>query len=172
VGRLAADKRVHLLAHLADLPGVRIVVVGDGPAAGGLRSLMPNVVLPGFLSGPALSAAYASFDVFVHTGADDTFGQVVQEAMASGVPVVAPAAGGPVDLVEPGRTGLLFQHDDTDDLRRCVARLAADPALRAQYGRAARERVLARSWTAVCGELVGHYTEALDPYHRPHSRAA
>lgn len=164
VGRLAGDKRVHLLAHLDGLPGVRVVAVGDGPAAAGLRSLMPDAVLPGFLSGPALSAAYASFDVFVHTGADDTFGQCVQEAMASGVPVVAPAAGGPLDLVEPGRTGLLFEPGDPGALRRRVAELAADPALRGAYGRTARETVLSRSWPAVCGELSGHYAAALSPY--------
>ncbi|HEV3168967.1 MAG TPA: glycosyltransferase family 1 protein [Actinocrinis sp.] len=166
VGRLAADKRVHLLAHLADIPGVRIVAVGDGPAAAGLRTQIPGAALPGFLSGQALSAAYASFDVFVHTGADDTFGQVVQEAMASGVPVVAPAVGGPMDLVESGRTGLLFEPEDPADLRRCVAELVNDPVMRKQYGEAARETVLNRSWSAVCGELMDHYAAAQSPYAR------
>ena len=162
VGRLAADKRVHLLAYLADLPGVRIVAVGDGPAAGALREQIPDAVMPGFLDGDELAAAYASLDVFVHTGADDTFGQCVQEAMASGVSVVAPAAGGPLDLVEPGATGLLFDPDDPADLRRQVGALVGDPAVRAAYGRAARDRVLARSWSAVCGQLVGHYSAALE----------
>lgn len=164
VGRLAGDKRVHLLAHLADLPRVRIVAVGDGPAATSLRALMPSAALPGFLSGQALAAAYASFDVFVHTGADDTFGQCVQEAMASGVPVVAPAVGGPLDLVQPGRNGLLFQPDDVEDLRRRVGELVADPAMRAEYGRNAREMVLTRSWASVCDELLGYYDTALAPY--------
>ena len=118
--------------------------------------------MPGFLDGEELAAAYASLDVFVHTGADDTFGQCVQEAMASGVPVVAPAAGGPLDLVEPGATGLLFDPDDPADLRRRVGGLLADPALRAAYGQAARQRVLTRSWSAVCGQLVEHYTAALE----------
>jgi phosphatidylinositol alpha 1,6-mannosyltransferase len=164
VGRLAADKRVHLLAHLADLPRVRIVAVGDGPAATSLRALIPSAALPGFLSGQALAAAYASFDVFVHTGADDTFGQCVQEAMASGVPVVAPAVGGPLDLVQPGYTGSLFQPDDIGDLRRQVSALAADREMRAQYGKNAREVVLSRSWASVCDELLGHYDTALSPY--------
>jgi phosphatidylinositol alpha 1,6-mannosyltransferase len=164
VGRLAGDKRVHLLAHLADLPRVRIVAVGDGPAATSLRALIPSAALPGFLSGQALSAAYASFDVFVHTGADDTFGQCVQEAMASGVPVVAPAVGGPLDLVRPGHTGLLFEPEDTGDLRRQVSTLVTNPGLRAAYGVNARETVLARSWASVCEELLGHYRTALDPY--------
>ncbi len=166
VGRLAGDKRVHLLAHLADLPKVRIVAVGDGPAAPSLRALIPSAALPGFLSGQALSAAYASLDVFVHTGADDTFGQCVQEAMASGVPVVAPAVGGPLDLVRPGHTGLLYKPDDTDDLKRRVAELVGNPALRAQYGAKARETVLSRSWASVCDELLGHYDTALTRYRR------
>lgn len=161
VGRLAGDKRVHLLAHLADLPKVRIAAVGDGPAATSLRTLIPGAALPGFLSGQALSAMYASLDVFVHTGADDTFGQCVQEAMASGVPVVAPAVGGPLDLVRPGQTGSLYGPDDTDDLRRRVAELVADPALRARYGVNARQTVLTRSWASVCDELLGHYEVAL-----------
>lgn len=166
VGRLAGDKRVHLLAHLADLPKVRIAAVGDGPAATSLRALIPSAALPGFLSGQALSAAYASLDVFVHTGADDTFGQCVQEAMASGVPVVAPAVGGPLDLVRPGSTGLLYEPDDTGDLRRRVAELVSDPVLRARYGAAAREIVLSRSWTSVCDELLGHYDAVLSRHRR------
>ena len=163
VGRLAADKRVHLLAHLADLPKIRLVAVGDGPAATSLRSLIPSAVLPGFLSGEALSAMYASFDIFVHTGADDTFGQCVQEAMVSGVPVVAPAVGGPLDLVIPDRTGLLFAPDDTRALRRAVGQLAADPVLRATFGKAARQAVVNRTWSTVCGELMEHYRSAVGP---------
>lgn len=163
VGRLAADKRVHLLAHLANLPRIRLVAVGDGPAATSLRSLIPGAVLPGFLSGEALSAMYASFDVFVHTGADDTFGQCVQEAMVSGVPVVAPAVGGPLDLVVPDRTGLLFPPDDVRELRTAVGRLAADPRLRASFGKAARLAVVDRTWSAVCEELMAHYRNAVEP---------
>jgi phosphatidylinositol alpha 1,6-mannosyltransferase len=171
VGRLAGDKRVHLLAHLAGLPRVRIVAVGDGPAAPSLRALIPSAALPGFLSGQALSAAYASLDVFVHTGADDTFGQCLQEAMASGVPVVAPAVGGPLDLVQHGRTGLLFAPDDIGEMKRRVAALVADPALRARYGAHARETVLVRSWNSVCDELLGHYSRVLSD-HRSLENAA
>jgi phosphatidylinositol alpha 1,6-mannosyltransferase len=86
--------------------------------------------------------------------------------MASGVPVVAPAVGGPLDLVRPGVTGLLYEPDDTDDLRRRVGELVADPGLRAQYGANARETVLSRSWASVCGELLGHYDTALAHHRR------
>ncbi len=159
VGRLAGDKRVRLLVHLADLPGVRLVVVGDGPAAGKLRDLMPTAHFPGFLTGNELSTMYASLDVFVHTGADETFCQAIQEAMASGVPVVAPAAGGPLDLVQPGRTGLLYDPDSVTELRTAVGHLAGQPELRAAYGRRARAAVVGRTWQRVGDELLGHYAD-------------
>lgn len=162
VGRVAGDKRVHLLTHLADLPGVRLVVVGDGPAAAKLRERLPGAVFPGFLDGADLSRMYACLDVFVHTGADETFCQAVQEAMASGVPVVAPAAGGPLDLVRPGRTGLFYDPESVDGLRDAVATLAADAGLRAEFGRRGRDAVRNRSWAAVNEELLGHYAEVLD----------
>ena len=161
VGRLAGDKRVRLLTHLADLPGVRLVVVGDGPAAEKLRDLLPGAVFPGFLTGQELSTMYASLDVFVHTGADETFCQAIQEAMASGVPVVAPAAGGPLDLVQPGRTGLLYDPDSVSELRTAVGHLAGQPELRASYGRRARAAVVGRTWQRVGDELLGHYTAVL-----------
>ena len=159
VGRLAPEKRVELLACLNDIPNVRLVVVGDGPADKRLRSLMPDAAFLGFQDGHRLAEAYASLDVFVHTGPDETFGQAIQEAMASGVPVVAPAAGGPVDLVAPEETGLLFEPNDTGELRESVLRLVADPELRARWGAAARATVEHRSWTAVGDELLRHYAE-------------
>lgn len=159
VGRLAGDKRVDLLECLADLPGVKLVVVGEGPADKRLRTLLPNAEFLGFLDGTRLPEAYASLDVFVHTGADETYCQAVQEAMASGVPVVAPAAGGPLDLVTPERTGLLFQPDSTEQLRAYVARLVDDPGLRAAWGAEGRASVEHRSWTAVGDELLRHYRE-------------
>ncbi|BCJ53033.1 GDP-mannose-dependent alpha-mannosyltransferase [Actinoplanes sp. NBRC 14428] len=94
VGRLAVEKRVELLAGVSRLPGVRLVVVGAGPAEGMLRRALPDAVFLGARHGDQLARIYASLDVFVHSGPYETFGQAVQEAMASGVPVVAPAAGG------------------------------------------------------------------------------
>ena len=164
VGRLAGEKRVELLACLADLPGVKLVIVGEGPADKKLRGLLPGAAFLGFLDGHRLAEAYASLDVFVHTGADETFCQAVQEAMASGVPVVASAAGGPVDLVTPEQTGLLFKPDSTEELRACVARLVADADLRAEWGAAGRAAVEHRSWTAVGDELLRHYREVCESF--------
>lgn len=161
VGRLAPEKRVELLAATARLPGVRIVVAGDGPARRQLERALPGVRFLGVQHGEALARLYASLDVFVHTGPHETFGQTLQEAAASGVPVVAPASGGPVDLVESGVTGLLVPPDDGDALAAAVAELAADPGRRARYGVAARAAVSRRSWSAIGDELIGHYQAVL-----------
>ncbi|MFE9202056.1 glycosyltransferase family 4 protein [Micromonospora sp. NPDC007230] len=161
VGRLAPEKRVELLAATARLPGVRVVVAGDGPARRQLERALPGVRFLGVQHGEALARLYASLDVFVHTGPHETFGQTLQEAAASGVPVVAPASGGPVDLVESGVTGLLVPPDDGDALAAAVAELVADPDRRTRYGTAARAAVSRRSWSAVGDELVGHYQAAV-----------
>ena len=105
VGRLAAEKELELLRHVQDLPGTRLVVVGGGPEEGHLRSVLPRAAFLGVRHGEDLARIVASFDVFCHTGRTETFCQSAQEALASGVPVVAPRAGGPVDLVDDGRTG-------------------------------------------------------------------
>jgi len=163
VGRLAPEKKVLRLAALCDLPGVRLVVVGDGPDRAKLAQRLPNAAFLGFLEGDELAEAYASLDVFVHTGPYETFCQAVQEALASGLPTLAPDAGGPRDLVAPGRTGFLLPTDGDeafgDALRGAVRALAADPSLRERLGAAARRSVLGRTWPAVCDELLGHYAE-------------
>jgi phosphatidylinositol alpha 1,6-mannosyltransferase len=155
VGRLAPEKQVDRLAVLNDMPGVRVVVVGDGPDMANLRDRLPGAAFLGFRTGEPLATAYASLDVFVHTGPHETFCQAVQEAMASGVPVVAPDAGGPRDLVQHGKTGYLLG-DMRKQLRPTVQALL-DPMLRAQMAAAGRRAVAGRTWTAVCDELMGHY---------------
>ena len=162
VGRLAPEKDVERLAALADLDGVRLVVVGDGPTRARLERLLPGAAFLGMLTGDALGAAYATLDVFVHTGPFETFGQAVQEAMASGVPVVAPDAGGPRELVRHGRTGYLVPPGSSAALRAAVVALRDDPVLRCSFGRAGRRAVLGRSWPAVCEELLGHYRAVVE----------
>lgn len=157
LGRLAPEKHVERLAALSDLAGVRLVVVGDGPERARLQHLLPGAVFTGQLVGDELAAAMASLDVFVHPGEHETFCQAVQEALASGVPVVAVDQGGPRDLVVTGRTGYLV--DVTcfaAGLRAAVTALAQDD-LRRHFSLAARRSVLRRTWPAVCDELVGHY---------------
>jgi phosphatidylinositol alpha 1,6-mannosyltransferase len=160
VGRLAAEKNVELLAHLRCIPGARLVVVGDGPARSRLERRLPDATFLGFQTGVALSQAVASLDVFVHTGAHETFCQAIQEALASGVPVVAPASGGPMDLVRHGVNGYLWPTASPTLVREAVCALVGDPGLREGLGTEARASVLGRSWEALGDELLGHYRTA------------
>ncbi|HEX3826781.1 MAG TPA: glycosyltransferase family 1 protein [Sporichthyaceae bacterium] len=159
VGRLATEKQVELLTGLDREPGIRLVVVGDGPQRAALERRMPGARFLGFQHGDRLAAAYASLDVFVHTGAHETFCQAAQEALASGLPVVAPAAGGLLDLVHDGRNGLLFTPDDATDLHRAVRGLRDDPTRVAALAAAARPSVTGRSWTVIGDELITHYEQ-------------
>jgi phosphatidylinositol alpha 1,6-mannosyltransferase len=171
VGRLAPEKQVERLAAVRDLPGVRLVLVGDGPSRERLRAALPGAAFLGFRDGDELARVYASLDVFVHTGPSETFCQAVQEALASGVPVVAPDAGGPRDLVLHGHTGFLVppRPDGADaaataaadeQLRAAVLALT-DPAVRARFAAAARSSVLRRTWSTVCDELLAHYADVV-----------
>ncbi len=162
VGRLAAEKRLDLLSGVVALPGVRLVIVGSGPAEAAARRALPGALFLGPRHGEQLATVYASLDVFVHSGPYDTFGNTLQEAAASGLPVVAPAAGGPLDLVDNGATGFLVAPCDAGAIASAVSRLASDPALRAAQGRLARRRMLGRTWAALGDELIGHYQAVLE----------
>ncbi|OCB49015.1 alpha-mannosyltransferase [Mycobacterium vulneris] len=155
VGRLAPEKHVERLAALAGRDDLQLVVVGDGVDRAKLQTVLTTAVFTGELHGEALASAYASMDVFVHPGEHETFCQAVQEAMASGLPVIAPDAGGPRDLVTPCRTGLLLPVGEFESaLPASVDHLIAE---RSRYSVAARRSVLSRTWPAICDELIGHY---------------
>lgn len=157
VGRIAAEKRLDLLAGVARLPGVRLVVVGAGPADATVRRALPGALFLGYRHGEELASVYASLDIFVHSGPYETFGNTLQEAAASGLPVVAPAAGGPLDLIDDGVSGFLVEPGSADALARAVSLLVGDTMLRAAQGLAARLAMLRRSWSALGDELIGHY---------------
>ncbi|MFD5016546.1 glycosyltransferase family 4 protein [Streptomyces chartreusis] len=161
VGRLAPEKHIELLSGVCGLNGVKVVIVGDGPSQPALAEALPGAVFLGRRGGDDLARIFASFDIFAHTGPFETFCQTVQEAMASGVPVVAPAAGGPLDLVDHGRTGLLVPPRDADAVRDAVQSLVADQALRAAYGAAGHATVDGRTWAAIGDQLIGHYGDVL-----------
>lgn len=158
VGRLAPEKHVERLAALAG-GDVQLVVVGDGVDRVKLEKTLPTAVFTGALYGAELAAAYASMDVFVHPGEHETFCQAVQEALASGVPVIAPNAGGPRDLVMPGRTGLLL--DVAAFERQLPGAVMHLLQARSHYAPAARRSVLQRTWPVICDELLGHYEAVL-----------
>lgn len=164
VGRLAPEKHVERLAALTGRRDLQVVIVGDGVERPTLQGLLPSAVFTGPLYGAELAAAYASMDVFVHTGEHETFCQTVQEALASGVPVIAPDQGGPRDLVAPFRTGMLLPVGDFEaGLSRSVDHLLAQ---RARYSLAARRSVVNRAWPRICDQLLDHYDAVRAPSRR------
>ena len=161
VGRLAREKQIERLKGLCRMPHVKVVIVGDGPMKAKLKKELKGAIFTGFKSGEELSKLYASFDVFVHTGQDETFCQAVQEALASGVPVVAPASGGPLDLVQHGHNGFLWTEASRYSLVGAVAELAKYPVKRERLAANARPSVEVRPWCGVMDELEGHYRSVI-----------
>jgi len=164
VGSLRRRNGVRRLAELADVPGVRPVLIGDGPQQLWLRARLPHAKLVTIRERGELAIAMASLDLLVHPGTQETDCHVLREAAASAVPVVAPDAGGARDVVRPGETGLVYRPDDRGGLRRAVAELAADAVQRAVLGYQARAAIEARDWTVAADELIGeHYRELTAP---------
>ena len=157
VGRLAPEKELELLTYLSGDPRYALVIVGGGPEESRLRRLLPDATFLGILHGTELGRAYASLDVFVHTGRHETYCQSAQEALASGVPVVAPRSGGPIDVVRDDVAGFLYEPGDGHDLGGYVDRLQETAEFRTRMGYAARRSVEGRSWSAVNQALVEHY---------------
>ncbi|MGZ5022089.1 MAG: glycosyltransferase, partial [Chthoniobacterales bacterium] len=151
VGRLSKEKDLDVLAAAytklreEKLP-VKLFLVGHGPYGDTLAESLPDAVFTGHLAGEQLATAYASGDIFVFPSTTDTFGNVVIEAQASGLPAVVSDLGGPKELVENGSDGIVTKAHDVDDFARGVRTLVADAALRGQMGERAREKVINRSW--------------------------
>lgn len=166
VGRLAPEKQIEnlmALRGLDDLLGskLKFVVVGEGPSRLRLEQMFPSAHFTGHLSGTKLGAAMASLDLLVTTGENETFCQVIQEAMATSLPVVAPRAGGPIDLIEPGVHGFLYEPGDLASLRRAVITTVANPELAREMGRNGLNAVAERSWSQICDQLLAHYKKAI-----------
>ena len=156
VGSLHKRHGVRRLAELATLPGIRPVVIGDGPQRGWLASRLPDARLTGALGTGDLTVALATLDVLVHPGEHETCCHALREAAASGVPVVAPRAGGAADVVRHLETGVLYDAADPLDLRRAVASVVGDRhrALLGEQGRA----LATRTW----GEAVADLTATME----------
>ncbi len=160
VGRLAPEKRMGLLRPLADaLPHARLAIVGDGPARWLLESQFAGTptVFTGYLRGADLAAAYASADIFVLTGANETFGNVVLEAMASGLPVVVPSAGGQLDHVRHEINGLIYDAEDNDALIAQVTRLVTDLPGARRLGAAGRAYAETQHWEHILDRLIADW---------------
>jgi glycosyltransferase involved in cell wall biosynthesis len=165
-GRLSREKGVDLLAesflraHASD-PRLHLLLAGGGPEEAELRSrLGEHATFLGWLEGEDLARAYASADVFLFCSSTDTYGQVIVEAGASGLPVVAVAEGGPAALVENRHTGLLCR-PDPDHLAGAVLQLASSPLLRRHLGASAARAARGRSWERALDQLAAGYGRAL-----------
>jgi phosphatidylinositol alpha 1,6-mannosyltransferase len=162
VSRLVKEKD---LADLVAMDGVlrarglryRLVLVGDGPMRGELEQRLPDAHFAGHQTGEALARWYASADVFVFPSTTETFGNVVTEALASGLPAVVVDRGGPPDQIEPGENGWIARANDPADLADRVASLLLDPQARARMGRRAVASARERDWSAINGRLLDSY---------------
>jgi phosphatidylinositol alpha 1,6-mannosyltransferase len=135
----------------------RLALVGCGPMRKRLERALPHAHFAGHQCGPELSRWYASADIFVFPSTTETFANVVQEAMASGVPAVVSDRGGPQTVIEDGRSGLVARANDPMDFADKVERLVLDRELRMAMSRAARLRGQERSWSAVNSVIVREY---------------
>jgi glycosyltransferase involved in cell wall biosynthesis len=166
VGRVSEEKRIGVLLdafeRLRDeLPGLRLAVVGDGPARERLvQTAGEGVMFLGELRGIELAAVYAGADIFCFPSTTDTFGQVLLEAAASGLPVVAVAAGGAPELVRHGETGLLVPPDDAAAFAAAVLELATQPGVRRRMSAAAETAARERTWRRSFDELRRAYAVA------------
>ncbi len=177
-GRITHEKGVDLLADAFLLareqcPGLRLILAGDGPEREHLAERLGDcATFLGWLEGGQLPAAYASADMFVFPSATDTFGQVVLEAQASGVPVLAVDAGGPRSLIEHRVSGLLCP-PEPQAMGEALLELARSPLLRERIASAAAAAARKRTWEAALERLADGYRAALEPAAMQHrSRAA
>ena len=166
VGRQTKEKGADLLAdafleaHRRD-PRLRLVLAGGGPEQQHLwERLGETAAFLGWLDGEALARVYASADIFLFASRTDTFGQVILEAQASGLPVVAVDEGGPSSLIDDGVTGFLCR-PEAGALASAVEVLASSPQIRRRMATAALEVVSARTWDRSLGQLAEGYRRAL-----------
>ncbi|MFZ1155564.1 MAG: glycosyltransferase, partial [Solirubrobacteraceae bacterium] len=165
-GRITREKGSELLADtfLAARerdPRLRLVLAGGGPEQERLRERVgEHAIFLGWLHGAELAKAYASADVFLFPSATDTFGQVILEAQASGTPVLAVAAGGPLTLVQDRVTGMLCEADAAQ-LADALVELAGSRLLRERIARAALSAVRERTWERALERLADGYRRAL-----------
>jgi glycosyltransferase involved in cell wall biosynthesis len=172
VGRLSWEKNLRLLVQVfqgMDHQHCHLVIVGDGPARAEIQQQLTDfpVTFTGYLRGEALATAYASADVFAFPSYTETFGQVVLEAMASGLPVVGLCSEGVSDLVIDGQTGLLDMHrlreeEQVASYRERLVNLVHDYSARYTMGRTAFREAQKRSWPEAMQCLVKGYNEAIE----------
>jgi phosphatidylinositol alpha 1,6-mannosyltransferase len=164
VGRLAIEKQIDRFKEFTDLEDIQFLIVGDGAERSRLEKIFADqrVTFLGSKNGEELATAYAAMDVFVHCGEEETFGQTIQEAKASGVPPLAPARGGPKYLIEDGLTGYLVEPSKPGAYREALLKLIDDVELRDRMSLEARASMLGRTWKDNNEQLISHYESVIE----------
>ncbi len=168
VGRLAAEKNLPLVCRTfaaiqAQQPDARMLWVGEGPSLAALRVAHPDHDFAGLRTGDELATHYASADLFIFPSLTETYGNVVAEAMASGLPVVAYCSAAAAELIQPQCNGVLAAPGDEPAFVAAALSLLEDAALRRQIGAAARATMLARGWDGVIARFLQVAAEACQP---------
>jgi glycosyltransferase involved in cell wall biosynthesis len=167
VSRISVEKNVDMLIGFGKaVPGARLVIVGDGPDKERLEREIPEAEFKGFMTGEALFEEFASADVFIFPSITETYGNVVQEAMASGLPVVLDSRGPSSELVRNGIDGLHYSSQER--LFNCIRHLLEDNALRDRMSKNARDAMERRTWNAVFDSVYEGYEKALEIHSRKH----
>jgi phosphatidylinositol alpha 1,6-mannosyltransferase len=161
VGRLAPEKNVEDLKYIPDSPRIQVVVIGDGPSRYKLEEDMPNAIFTGRLTGDQLNQAYASLDVLIAPGRNETFCQVAQEGLAAGLCVIAPEQGATHELIIPNETGFIYENASDESFKNIFKELLSNPNLLQRISLSARDSVEKNTWENVCQQLVSHYENAL-----------
>lgn len=167
VGRLAVEKRLEVMRPALDAyPQVKMAFVGDGPHRPELERVFAGTgtTFLGYLEGEDLADAYAAGDVFVFPATHDTFGNVILEGMASGLPVIAARKGGPVDLVQETRNGFLFEPDNPDAFAARLGWLLRDDDLRRRLGAGARSFAERMTWERILDWLIADYGSVVEDH--------
>ncbi|MEX2414837.1 MAG: glycosyltransferase family 1 protein [Paenibacillaceae bacterium] len=167
VGRLALEKDMDVLTGIMrKLPAsiseqVHWLIVGEGPMLNELKATeLPRVTFTGYLKGEALAEAYASSNLFVFPSSSETFGNVVLESLAAGLPVVGARSGGVQEIIDHGRNGLLCPAKDTDAFVRSILTLIDNPELLVSMGGEGRRYALTQSWDSIFDSLLDNYRQA------------
>ncbi|MGQ9849649.1 MAG: glycosyltransferase family 4 protein [Aggregatilineaceae bacterium] len=164
VGRLSHEKQINTIRTVLErVPDTRLAIVGDGPARADLEKHFAGTptVFTGYLQGQELWSAFASADVFVFPSAMETFGLVLVEAMASGLPVVTSRVGGADEIVRPGVNGYVFNVGDVRGMVDGVRAVLSSPRKRQIMGRNARLFAETQSWPAMMDELIACYDDLI-----------
>ena len=165
VGRVSPEKGLPILASAYRLllerrDDVKLVLVGDGPYRATLEGQLPQATFLGYRSGDELSRIYASADIFAFPGISETFGQVVLEAAASGLPSVISAGVAVDEIIERGQSGLTVAPGDAEGFAAAIETLLDDDGLRRRMGEEARRRALARDWASTFDSIWVRYVRA------------